>query len=463
MSASPSHLETAAARLVMPALGVLVVAASIGLLATPYPALAMAPPLALLGGLFLFAYPAWGYLAIVAMIPFGVYRGPLHFVVAAGLVGVIAIRHLRERAPAGQMRANLWPWLLAFLCWMLLSALASPFGFLAIENYRMFLLNYAFFALHLYFASERATRHTIPVVLVGCITLGAALAIVGFYLELPWFVEDNEAFIRGSGGSFSAPALALSILYATPFLVFWLVSAPRGWMRALAALSIPIHLLAMITTYSRGGALVLVLLAVLLFLEHVRAFQARTLVLLAGAAPLVLLMGYLIVPASYWDRQTDLADPQDFSVRRRATYLLVARDAFVERPLLGYGQDTFGELYALSDHARALKRKSQDRLFRRAHNTYVEAAIGGGAVGLACFLGMVGTAIWNLTHARRLAHARGDPQLAGIAAAYRLALLALLVYFLVFSNLDNKYLILSLPLSWRVLQLARGNPTGDHA
>ena len=64
--------------------------ATLGLLATPAFPMALLPPLALLGGLVLFAHPEWGYLALLALIPFGAFRGPGHFALAAALAGVLA-------------------------------------------------------------------------------------------------------------------------------------------------------------------------------------------------------------------------------------------------------------------------------------------------------------------------------------------------------------------------------------
>lgn len=458
-----SQPESLVVRLIPPVGAVTVVLASVGLLATPHYAWALLPPVVLLCGLVLVTRPEWAYLAVVALIPMGAFRGPQHFVLAAGLAAVVLVRHRSSPLPAGWMKCNLWPWLLVFLGWLLLSSMASPFGAESMENYRTFLLNYLFFALHLYFASAKATRTTIPVVLVTSITIGGALAILGYYAGLPWFAEENEGFRRGSGGSASGPALALSILLAAPFLVLWLFHAPRRWMRVLAGVALPVNLLAMVTTFSRGGALVLVLLCGLLFLQHARSFHLRTVLLLGGAGALLVLLAALLVPSHYWERQLSLTDPADFSVGRRTTYLLVAREAFADRPLLGYGHDTFGELYALSSYAREFQRKSQVDLFRRAHNTYVEAAIGGGIVGLAAFLGLIGTAFLNLNRACRSARCRNDDSLAAVAAAYRLAFLGALLYFLVYSNLDNKYLILALPLTWRMYQLATLPSADDHA
>lgn len=455
MDALPTKLEAAIARWILPSAVLLVVTATLVVLATPSFPLALLPPLAALGGLALFSRPEWGFLAVVALIPFGAFRGLLLFGLAAGLAAVSLVRGIRQPAPAGHLRTNLWPWLLGFLGWMLISSLASPYRAAAMAEYPAFLFNYAFFALYLYFASERATRQTVPVVLTLGITLGAALAIAGFYLRIPYFVEDNEGFLRGSGGSVSAPALALSILYAVPFLVHWTLTAPRGWMRALAAAAIPVNLVGMVTTYSRGGALVMVFLTGLLTLQHRRLFRPRHVMLLAVFVPLALLLASLLVPPSYWKRQVSLADSDDFSIGRRTTYLRVAREAFAERPIVGYGLEAFRELYAISDEARAFVRKSQEDLRRRAHNTYIEAAIGGGAIGLIFFLGLLGTAAWNLHHACRNARARGDVELGGIAAAYRLAFVGMCVYFLIYSNIDNKYLIFSLPFSWRLLQLSR--------
>jgi O-antigen ligase len=284
---------------------------------------------------------------------------------------------------------------------------------------------------------------------------------MGFFLDIPQFLEPG-LMKRATGGSDSGPALAMSILYGLPFLAHWLASSRTFRSRLALSGVLAVNLLGMITTYSRGGALVTVALFGWMLMAYRHALRPRRVLILGFTGVAAVLLALVLVPASYWERQLSLTDQSDFSVGRRTTYLFVAREAFAARPLLGYGHDTFQYLYGQTDYARAYARQDQETLRRRAHNTYIEAAIGSGVLGLAAFLGMLAAAWHNYSVGRSRARARGDMDLASLIGAYRMAFGALLVYFLIYSNLDNKYLIFALALSFvaRLAGEGRAAPKG---
>jgi len=62
----------------------------------------------------------------------------------------------------------------------------------------------------------------------------------------------------------------------------------------------------------------------------------------------------------------------------------VAKNAFLNDPILGAGPGAFPRLYAKSNYAHAMAENRED-YYRSAHNTYVEILAGTGLAGLIVF------------------------------------------------------------------------------
>jgi O-antigen ligase len=161
-----------------------------------------------------------------------------------------------------------------------------------------------------------------------------------------------------------------------------------------------------------------------------------------------------LVPKDYIERQASLGlilewvtgdtreIAQDYALDRRTAYLAVAVDAFPKRPILGSGPDTFPKIWIESMETRWF-----DMEERPAHNTYVEVAIGTGAAGLLAFLGLLAMTYNNYRRAEHTLRTAGDERGAHLIGAYKIAFLAVLIYFFFKSGIDHKYFILALPLS----------------
>ena len=97
ISSSERNLQVSTASV----LALLITVPSIGLLCSPYPFLAPAPGVIAVGAYFAVRYTSLVYAAIVLMIPFGAFRGPLQKVLAFALLVLIVVQCvISRRLPA---------------------------------------------------------------------------------------------------------------------------------------------------------------------------------------------------------------------------------------------------------------------------------------------------------------------------------------------------------------------------
>jgi len=207
------------------------------------------------------------------------------------------------------------------------------------------------------------------------------------------------------------------------------------------------------STFSRSGFLIMIISSALL-MHHYRGYlRPRILgfVLLLGLFGFVLTI--FTVPANFLDRQLSLLTWESGSLNRRASYLIVGADAIAQNPLLGSGPGTFKYIYGDSETSREHSYRQSDRA-RRAHNTYLEVLVGTGIVGFVLFIALNIRAVQNFRVAERMFLARGDVELANLAASQRIGYLTLLLFLLTYSELNHKFMLLSLVLSQGAIYFA---------
>jgi len=441
----------------------LLAAITVALLATRGYLLALVPALLILGFLVLNRHMALAYYLIVALVPCGSFRSlgtphsllRLHWMLGGALILLLALHCLPRKAIREELKSKLWPWLGLFLVVSLISALFSRYSATAFKHVALFGSACLFIGVTMIFVSEHGFRKTLPAVIVVTVSLSALLCVIGYFFSVPFFAEKTAmgAFKRGTGTSPDPNNMSLMIIFALPFAFYYLVNARTLLRRALAGAAIFINLLAIITTYSRGGALVLALMMIGLLLEYRRRLQPKHLGLLIALLALFAIPVALSAPASYADRLKSLRKHADSAINQRASYVVVALRAFAQRPLLGYGPGAFPKIYAQTEYAERFQIGDHPKE-RYAHNTYLEVLIGSGGVGLALFLAVLVVAFRNFSEAKRRALPQGDPNLAILIDTYRLSFAILLIYLLIFSDPYHKYLLVSLGISQVALRVA---------
>jgi putative inorganic carbon (hco3(-)) transporter len=442
-----------------------VIVSSVALLATPYYALAALPGMGLLLLLLLLRKPEFGFYLIVAMIPFGAYRGlsgpysavRFHWIIAAVLLIGTFLQHVREKRLSERLPTNLWPLFVAFTVVSLVSALLSPTPGIALKEVLLLAAGYLFVILSQLFLSQRGFSVTLTSVIIWSISAGSLLAVLGHLGFAPFGAAGaaSGGTPRSEGGTTDPNQLALVVIFVVPFLVHWLTRARRGVTRAAAAALLLLNLAAMVTTLSRGGALGLVAITLCLFIENRRRIRPAHLGHILAAIALAIVLATMLVPRTYWERQRSLTSASDVSISRRKTYFIAGWEAVRSRLLLGTGPGTYSEVYARSSYAQLFARGNERKtLYRDAHNTYLQILVETGILGLLCFFAILVRTWRNLSRARNAAAAADNEELALVIGTYRTAFAGLLLYFFIISNPLNKYLLLCFALSQVALRIA---------
>lgn len=461
MNEQRHSLMAAAWRFAVPFLLIL---ATLYLLATPWPALAPLPAAALLGLLWLRKKNLVSYLfyGIVFLIPFGTYRGlsgdfsmvRLHWLLAAALLAFVLARMLWRRQIPEEIKKHHTFWALIVFFYMVnvLALMGSDFP--AVSTLFMLLLaaGYLLVALGMAVVDGKGFIRTLPAVIVGSVFISSVLALLGAVFGLDWFVSAETG--RVLGGAPDPNNMSLMIIFSLPLAVYFLLTAARPLHRLLLLLVIAVDVAAVIATYSRGGALILALSCFLMLFEFRRRIASKNLGLLLGAAGLAAALLLILTPESYSQRIQSVRNPDDFALRRRASYLVVARDLFAERPVLGHGPDTFASLYEKTEIGRSMRWPSESGR-RKAHNTYIEVLTGSGLVGLAFFLALLFYCMKSLGRAQQLFISAGRERMALLVTAYRISFITLLIYLLIYSDVYHKCLLVSLTVSQIAIYLAR--------
>ena len=167
-----------------------------------------------------------------------------------------------------------------------------------------------------------------------------------------------------------------------------LVNSEQRWpWRLLAAGYLPLGLVALLLTASRGGFLAAVVglsgCAALLAYGHPKKVLAGALALLPLAAVL-----WWIVPSGSFERLATISEQlQSGSLNERWNIWTAGWHAFVKAPLLGTGAGSF---------VSAAGTAPSDT----AHNTALSIAVSGGLVALFLAVAIVAAAIWSITQTK---------------------------------------------------------------
>lgn len=405
------------------------------------------------------------FFAIIATIPFWRFRqlGNLFFLkvdwlLTATLVGIVLLGALVQRLPVDRIRSNIWPPLLLFYTFNVLVSLRSPFPDFAFSGLGVLTLVLAFITINIIMLNNRGVAVILPWVIGLSIAANVILALLGTTLGVAAFRNTSGELF---GATIGANNMAVMSVFSFPIMVHLVINATSPAKRLIAIVVTVLLVAGVVLSGSRGGFLAFTVSALFVAFHYRVRFNPRFLGIVLAGFGVIALAVIAFVPQDYIERQASLAqltnllsvaDPDqitDTSLDRRTSYVQVAIKAFIERPMLGWGTDTFRELWFLSEVSDEFK-----NVRRPAHNTYLEVLVGSGLLGLAIFLWLLTRTYRNYLRAERELATIGDRRGVDLAASYRIAMIAILFYFFVKSGIDHKLFLLSIPLSSAMLKYA---------
>lgn len=232
----------------------------------------------------------------------------------------------------------------------------------------------------------------------------------------------------------SANRLDATIGNSAYFAVFCLMSAGIAGLLWLQASSprkawgyptlIMLNVIALFYSGTRGTMIglaggVVVMLALIAWHEKGRARNIFAGTLVA----MVLLVGSLFVfkNTSFVQSSPTLAriasiSPTDVTTSSRISIWKISYEAFLERPILGYGQDNFSYIYARKFIPE--KMWNLEPWYDRSHNVFFDWLVAGGILGLLSYLSLYAVALWLMWRKKNEMSLREKALITGILAGY---------------------------------------------
>jgi O-antigen ligase len=225
----------------------------------------------------------------------------------------------------------------------------------------------------------------------------ASIGVVSLYLIREWVANVGSeglsyrpGWVAGDPNMFSASALIVLPMMLCP--IFY---APRLWQRVGAIGCMVVTLIAFVLAASRGGFIGLVCM----FLWQLHETRRRLIAVVILAAILALAF---VSPYSPLDRLLKPNESDQESSNIRLQLWSVSGKIFQDHPVFGVG------LYNFPKYMHRYLPPGVELDFVVPHNTYLEAAVELGAVGLLLFLSVIGLSLRSLALMRRSAVAAKD-------------------------------------------------------
>jgi O-antigen ligase len=224
------------------------------------------------------------------------------------------------------------------------------------------------------------------------VALGASVLIAGYsFLQLAGALEIHQGGVRTDASFGNAAYLAAYLLFMITAAV-WHGIESKGWLRYGLFILAALHTVILFTTATRGAILGFVGAAALsAFLYMVMAGKQGRKVGASVLAIVIVLSGlFLLVRESTFVQQdptlSRVASITLESGSTRFTLWKMAFEGFLERPVVGWGQEgyayIFNKYYEPSLYA-------QEAWFDRAHSVYIDWLVAGGAPGFVLFVALL--------------------------------------------------------------------------
>lgn len=258
--------------------------------------------------------------------------------------------------------------------------------------------------------------------------------IMSFYvfLQLAGKIVINQGGVRVDGTFGNAAYLAVFMLCNFFIALFLMVRLwqngqqhSKVWLYCWYVLAAVFQIIVLYYTATRGAILGLIgglmLSSLVLALWGKKEPQLRKISIAILVGVLVLVSGFFAI------RKTDFVaesptlsrfatlSPQEINKQGRRYVWPMAIEGFKERPILGWGQENFGAVFAKHYDPRMY---NQEPWFDRAHNIVLDWLVAGGLLGLLSYLGLFAALLYLLWKNQTLSVAEKSILLGFIAAYF---------------------------------------------
>ncbi|MEO5357039.1 MAG: O-antigen ligase family protein [Nitrospirae bacterium YQR-1] len=426
------------------------------IMATPYYYLAVVPALLVVFFIILNNNPAFAYYLIIFLIPFGAYRNvsdlkflKIHWLLAGVLILYIMFKAFLLKHMPAQLKSGLWRLMLLLFSVSVISALFSPFKETAFQNVGLFIVAVMFIVITMFFTDRDALFKYLPPIVVYSVSLSALTGVLGYIFNITFFAENVETgqFKRSIGGSTDPNNYALMIAFSLPLLSEMFDRARGAPVKLLYLGLFVINILAVVFSFSRGGALIISLIMIIIFIRHMKKLNLQRMFLQIFIILAVVAITIGALPPRYFEHFKKVTDTKtDKSIGRRASYIVVGMETFWSHPVIGTGLGTFRDIFETTVYARKFAKEGLTNR-RFAHNTYLEYLVGVGIFGLILFMAIIRLIMRNLISARKNFLKNGETANASYIDAYIFSFIVLLCYLFIFSEPFHKYFLLTAGLS----------------
>jgi O-antigen ligase/protein involved in temperature-dependent protein secretion len=232
--------------------------------------------------------------------------------------------------------------------------------------------------------------------LLATSVFGSVIMSIYSVLQITGKVAINQGGVRVDGTLGNASYLGIYMVFHIFFAGLLFFRSNKKWQKVLLILIAIINTLVLYYTATRGAILgflggILITFLFLLF-KSVKGDQIRKVALVGLVAVVIFVGSFLIIKNTSFVQKSPVlsrfASLSFAEVKTQGRYFVwpMAVKGFLERPILGWGQEGFNFVFNKYYDPRMY---NQEPWFDRAHNTYLDWLVAGGVLGLLSYLSLI--------------------------------------------------------------------------
>ena len=376
---------------------------------------------------------------------------------------------------------------LAFVVWALLGVSYSMTWRMQMSEWTRLVTVAVYFILAIHLLDTKEKLHRFVVLLLTCASVMSLYAIAQYFVPSLQAVGEagiqsisegadvafidpegttTGAAVRVTGGTGHSNWLAFSLLLLLPLNAYWYGTMKRTRGKALVLLSVLLELSALVLTFTR---LSLVVGAVIAFVLLARRL-VRLNVYRVSALAVALIVVWFLLPTAYKERVIDITKySTSESSSARIELQSYAWQYMQDFPIVGTGLGGFGlRFYEENSPAAAMLRWMHDELgfnplYYGPHNMYLQLGSETGTVGLLLLVLLSVYVLIDAQRARNIFRSLGDTELASLAEAVTVSVLAFLFCAVFLHGLQQKvwWMVFAVAVSCLVCAKRLKQESGD--